>query len=607
MDNLDRRLPGQIDEETPINIRISTSPPISLPLHTRQRPRYYETCAYEPPQNHDGLLNVPRFFQPSQTHHQPSRSMMQLGSSSSIVTSMPTDSLFRQTTPVQDLGDVVQFNRERANAVQRRNEASQFQWLNASFDWHDDDSTNQWLRPNRHPDVNISSQEETFSTDTRLFADQLSDSLGEPSWQATGSYPASTHDPLDPSTLAVQDAHRTYFAGLASEPQQHERTRHYNRQQALEVNACVERMVSTLDARHRGTTMGMDATGPHDAHRTFMCPYAMRYPDRVSYSCFQRLNTIPYVKQHLRHSHHDAIACPHRCQKSRSGPKPPRSRPIAGLSFGPSMCPQIKQRCDRSKSHKEQWDRLYQMLFPGADPIAEPSIGYSTVKRLRGLFKFMKTHGADCLSPIYAQLPRTISFPAPEVMYRRAFCTWLPRVFERQFPLQGQALLGDFLNQINIVLRDNSFLLDCSSGPASLGNAATLRQMDQPNFSFTSMSQMGFQSSQQPSYSATPSTYITQQQGYFQSMAGASFWDAQYNPSTSEISYHNTPIAPQANSGFATPTPLLDEAGLDSQFDRALDDFLFDQFSPRQGSPSQFLDIDVDNDLSQLTTEDPEL
>ncbi|EGR49017.1 uncharacterized protein TRIREDRAFT_107111 [Trichoderma reesei QM6a] len=600
---LDRPLPGQIDEETPINIRISSSPPISLPLHTRQRPRYYETYAYEPPQNHDGLLNVPRFFQPSQTHHQPSRSMMQLGSSSSIVTSMPTDSLYRQTTPVQDLGDVIQFNRERANAVQRRNEASQIKWLNASFDWHDDDSTNQWLRPSHHPDANISSQEETFSTDTRLFADQLSDSFGETSWQATESYPASTHDPLDPSTLAVQDVHRTYIASLASEPQQHERTGRYNSQQALEVDACLERMVSTLDAHHRGTTMGMDATGPHDALPTFMCPYAMRYPDRVSYSCFQKLNTIPYVKQHLRHSHHDAIGCLHKCQKSKSRPNL-----IAGLSFGPDMCFQINgRRSDRSKSHKEQWNRIYQILFPGADRIAEPSIGYSTVKRLRGLFKFMKTHGADCLSPVYAQLPRSISFPAPEVMYRRAFCTWLPRVFERQSPLQGQVLLGDFLNQINIVLRDNSFVLDCFSGSASLRNAATLRQMDQPNFSFTSMSQTGLQSSQQPSYSATPSTYITQHQGYFQPMTGASFCEAQYNPSPSEISYLNTPIEPQANSGFATPTPLLDEATLDSQFDRGLDDFLFDQFSPRQGSPSQFLDIDVDNDLSQLTTEDPEL
>ncbi|KAL7820702.1 hypothetical protein V8C26DRAFT_393080 [Trichoderma gracile] len=608
MNNLNRPLPGQTDEEPPINIRISTSPPINLPLHLRQRPRYYETYAYEPPQHQDGLLNIPRLFQPSQTDHQSSRSMMQLDSSSSIVMSMPTDSLFRQTTPVQDLGDVVQFNQERANAVQRRNEASQIQWLNTSFDWHDDVLTNQWLPLDRSRDVNISSLEETFSADTRLVAEQLSDDLGEPPRQANGCYPGSTHDHLDSGALALEDGHRIHIAGLAVEPQQHERTGYYNSQQALTVEAGVERMVSTLDALHRRTTMGMDTTGPHDAHRTFMCPYAMRYPDRVSYSCFQKLNTIPYVKQHLRHNHHDAIGCPHRCQNRRPGPRPPRNRPIAGLSFGPNMCLQInKQRSDRSKSHKEQWDRIYQILFPGADRISEPSIGDSTVRRLRGLFKFMETHGSDCLSPIYTQLPDTTFYPEPEVMYRRAFCTWLPRVFERRFPPQGQLLLGDFLNQINIFLRDDSFLLKCSSRPASHRNAAALsciRQMEQPDPPFTPMSQMGFQSSQQPSYSATPSAYLTQQQSYFQPMAGASFWEPHYDPSPSEISYLNTPTPLQANSGFTTPTPLFGEGDLDYQFDRGLDDFLFDQFSPRQGSPSQFLDVDVDDDLSQLTTED---
>ncbi|PTB71057.1 hypothetical protein M440DRAFT_1426874 [Trichoderma longibrachiatum ATCC 18648] len=273
------------------------------------------------------------------------------------------------------------------------------------------------------------------------------------------------------------------------------------------------------------------------------------------------------------------------------------------------MCLQInKQRSDRSKTHKEQYERIYQILFPGADRISDPYIGNSTVRWLRGLFKFMETHGTDCLAPVYAQLPGTISYPEPDIMYRRAFCTWLPRVFETRFRPQGQLLPADFLNQISIFLRDSSFCLDGSSGPASLGIAAALsgrRQTDPHEPLFTSMSQMGFQSSQQPSYSAIPSADLTQQQSSLQPIVSASYWEPQYAPTPSEISYLDNLIPPEAHMGFATPTPLLDEADLDSQFDRGQDDFLFDQFSPRQGSPSQFLDIDVDNDLSQLTTEEP--
>lgn len=605
--------PGQTDEEPPISIRISTSPPISIPFHLRQRPRFYETYAYEPPQHHDDPLDVPSLLQPPQANYQTYQSMMRLDPSSSIVTSMPTDSLFAHTTPVQDLGDVVQFNQERANAVQRRNEASQIQWLNTSFDWEGDVLTSQGLPLGRHSHVHVSSldvcPEETFSADTRLFTDQLSDSLGESPWQANGYYPGNTHEHLDHSTLALQDGHHRHAAGLASELRLHGRTGGSNSQQGFAAEAGVEQMVRTLDSVFTRISMAPDATGPHDAHRTFMCPYAMRYPSRVSYSCFQRLNTIPYVKQHLRHNHHDAIRCPHRCQNRRQGPRPPRSRPIAGLSFGADMCLQInKQRSDRSKTHKEQYERIYQILFPGADRISDPYIGNSTVRWLRGLFKFMETHGTDCLAPVYAQLPGTISYPEPDIMYRRAFCTWLPRVFETRFRPQGQLLPADFLNQISIFLRDSSFCLDGSSGPASLGIAAALsgrRQTDPHEPLFTSMSQMGFQSSQQPSYSAIPSADLTQQQSSLQPIVSASYWEPQYAPTPSEISYLDNLIPPEAHMGFATPTPLLDEADLDSQFDRGQDDFLFDQFSPRQGSPSQFLDIDVDNDLSQLTTEEP--
>ncbi|KAL6870563.1 hypothetical protein J3F83DRAFT_736788 [Trichoderma novae-zelandiae] len=605
-----RRLPGQGDEEPPVNSRINAPPSISIPFHPRPRPqRQYQTYAYEPLRHPDGL-NGPPPPQPSQADRQTNRSMMQLGLSPSPVTSVPRASLFAPA-PAQDLGDVVQFNQERANASQRRNEASQIHVLNASFGWDGDVLTSRGLPLDRQRDANISSMdvclEESFSADTRPFPDQWSDNLGEPPWQANGCYPGSTLGYLDQDFPIPRDGHCGHVAGLALEPEQYRRTGSSDNQQALAVEAGVEQMVKSLDSLYMRISMGLDVTGAHDPQRSFMCPYAMRYPDRVSHNCFQKLNSIPYVKQHLRHSHHDAISCPHQCQNRRPGARPLRSRHSARLSFGANMCFQInKQRSDRSKTHKQQWQRIYQILFPGADPVSDPYIGDSTVRRLRSFFKFMENHGNECLTAVYAQLPETLSYPEPDVMYRRAFCTWLPRVFESRFPPQGQLLLGDFLNQINTVLRDNSFLLACSSGPTSQGNAAALpfiRRMDQPDTPFTQVSPTGSLSNQPPSHSAIPSPYLTQQQSSFQDMMGASFFESSYNPTPSETSYLDTPLPPQAEIDSVAPLP--DESDFDYPFD--LHDFLFDQLSPMQGSPSQFFELDVDGILSKMGTGDFEL
>ncbi|PTB69201.1 hypothetical protein BBK36DRAFT_1167061 [Trichoderma citrinoviride] len=599
-----RSLSGQTDEDPRINIRISSSPPINIPFHTRQRPRQYQTFVYEPPQHQDGPLNVPFLLEPfetePQTEYQANRSMMQLESSPSIVTSMPTASLFAQTAPMHDLGDVVQFNQERANASQRRNEASPIHVLNPSFGWNGNVLTSQGLPLARHRDFNISSMDiypETFSVDTRLTNDQWSDDLGEP-WQANG-YQGSTHDFLDPDQdfSNPQSGYSGHIVDLAPGPREHGRIGSADNQRAQVVEAGVEQMVKNLDSLYRRISMGLDVTGAHDAQRSFMCPYAMRYPDRVSHNCFQKLNSIPYVKQHLRHNHHDAISCPHRCQNRRPGARPSRSRPSAGLSFGADMCLQInKQRSDRSRTHKQQWERIYQILFPGADRVSDPYIADSTVKRLRHFFKFMENHGIECLAAVYAQLPDTVSYPEPEIMYRRAFCTWLPRIFESRFPPQGHLLLGDFLSQIDTFLRDDSFLMDSSSGAASLRSAASLpdvRQMGQPDPSFTAMSQMGSLSSQQQSYSAIPSPYLTHQQSSFEPMEGASFLESSFAPTPSEMSYFETPIPLQTDIDSATP--LFDEANLANLFDGH--NFSFDQYGPMQGSPSQFFE-DADGILS---------
>ncbi|KAL7787865.1 hypothetical protein V8C37DRAFT_389309 [Trichoderma ceciliae] len=560
-----------------------------------------------------------------------------------------------RTAPAHFLGDVAQFNQAWTHVSQRRNEASQR--LINSFDWDGSVVVNQGLsvvdRQRIVPgEKNVSSMDvclESFShqgsVDTQPFMDQWSDDLDDLARQSSAAQPGLVDGPhrnmygyLDESLHPSQNGHGWHFTSQAPSPEQYQCTSSFSEQPSLEVELALYRMVESLDALYQRITMGLDVSGcgrgvpsstdknpqppqNNDANAdmrqerpsqfSFMCPYAMRYPDRVNYNCFQRLNTIPYVKQHLRHSHHDAFSCPHRCQNRKAGASNRRSRPDAALCYDTNTCLQInKQRSDRSKTHKQQWERIYQILFPDANRILDPYIGDLTVRRLRGVFKFMENHGSECLAAVYDHLPRNFGFvyPEPEVMNRIAFCTWLPRVFEQRFPPHGQLLLGGFLNQIESVLRNNSYTPAYTPGLVSREKSASLllrHQVEQQGTSLTSTPHLGTMVNHQPHHPAVPPAYPTEQPSPFQAVMESPLFEPHHDYSSFHEPYFSPVNQPQTDVKCSTPTPGVQDSEyefFDSQ------DFLFDKCGPMLGSPSQFFTDAAMNmediDISQTSIEE---
>ncbi|KAM0265709.1 hypothetical protein ACHAQJ_000143 [Trichoderma viride] len=572
---------------------------------------------------------------------------------------MPIASPPKYKVSAQVLGDVAQFNQAWTDASQKRNETSQR--LINSFGWDGTVLTNQGLPlvdrqrillGNNNvssmdvcPD-NFSSQE---SCDTLHFTDQWIDSFGQFSPQSSTTQPAlaieydqhrNMHGYLDERQHHFQSGDRKHTTSHPPSPQEYQPTFKLNEQQSLHVKLGLDQMVESLHAQYQQMTMGSDVSGcghsipgPADenpqtfqgakansnmrqSHHpeaslpllSFICPYAMRFPDRVNHNCFQRLFTIPYLKQHLRSIHHDAMSCPHQCQKQKAKPGTSfrRRRSTTALCYDKDICPQInKQRSNRLKTHKQQWERIYQILFPEANRSLDPYIEDLAVKQLRRIYKFMEDHGSEHLAPVYDQLLPIIrsAYPEPGVLYRIAFCMWLPRVFEQRFSPQGQKLLGDFLNQVKSVQRDNSYALDDAFGSVSRENSASAligHQLERQGASLTSMPPRFETVSYQSQYLDVPTAHLMQQQCPFEDVMTNPLFEPQHDFPPYNTPYFSSATQPQTDAEGAAPPSGIQgsEHKSDSQ------DFLFDQCSPTLGSPSQFLSdasMDIEEYISQTS------
>ncbi|KAL7918034.1 hypothetical protein ACQKWADRAFT_263919 [Trichoderma austrokoningii] len=547
-----------------------------------------------------------------------------------IASPMPILSPPTGTAPSPIVSDVTQFHQIWTDMYQRRDDR-----LINSFDWDGPVLTMQGLPlVNRQRMLsvnnNVSSMGTQESSDMLLLPDTCIDDISEFSQQAstisgqlTESDQHNTHDYLDNGLYPPQDGDGRYIASQAPSPQEHQASFDLAEDHTfLDVKLGIEQMVANLDALYQRPNMGRDISGfgrgiigvadeaqtpqgydtsadimqghhpvQHDGS-SFICPYAMRYPDRVHHNCFQKINTIPYLKQHLRHVHHDAMNCPHQCQKRRAEALHRRSRLNNSLCYDSGTCLQIKQRSDRSRSHIQQWDRIYQILFPQASRISNPCIQDWTIKQLRIIYKFKEKHGAECLAPIYCQLHPNIrqAYPDPEVLYRMAFCTWLPQVFEQRFPTRGQKLLGDFLKQITSAQRHNARILDTTP---ILINGETAQpvlrrpQMERQDTSRASMPPHIETGSDQANYSALFTPFaIQQQQGPIQSRAGDAFFEPQHSYFQHAVPHYVSAFQSQTDIDYLQTAPEIRDPKHDS-FDSQ--DFLFDQCSPIPGSPSQFL------------------
>lgn len=560
---------------------------------------------------------------------QPYSSPMNLSSTPGIVSPISTATASDiHTVPAQVPHDeITNFTQAITGVVQRRNENSHLP--SDFFDWNGDQLTNQGLPLDRQyaaGDNNLSSMDVCLESHPESFVDQQSGDFDDGSLQPSTPRPGpsneydyhNVHGYLDQGPQEPQNGHWSHATSHAPDLQTHHQCMtHLGLQPCHAAEHVLEQMVESLDALYQRNPMDLDVNRPdeppqtprngpsndatqkcsvqdRDAELLFMCPYAMRYPHRVKHSCFQRLKEISYLKQHLRHNHHDATSCPHRCSKSKTAILPQRGglrrgRLNTALFFDESICLRINgQRSDRSKEPKQQWARIYRILFPGANHILNPYIQESTRRRLRTLFKFMENHGGECLATVYDRLPPLVKsvYPRPEVMYRVAFCKWLPRVLEQRFPPQGQRLLGDFLGQIESVLRDSPYTLPNVSG-----------FVQQPHAPSAPISQPGTTPLQQPYYGAASVPYFAQQQSPLSAFMGVSPNEPQY--SYSQLHTPSFPVVSQhpTDDDSTAPAPGEQASGLEFNF------FLFDQCSPLSGSPSQML-VDFDGDISQTNPRD---
>ncbi|KAL7951537.1 hypothetical protein V8C42DRAFT_304373 [Trichoderma barbatum] len=617
------------NEDLPLNHFISI--PQQDQGHTREQQRQLKRLDIPQYSTHSAHNNQPvvTHFQPTQmdwsTMYQSASPTTQLHSSpanslstTNINSPMTADSIFSYTTSLQDFddttrfnqewpkatslqdfGDVAQLSQERTKVSQRRNELSQI--LKDSFDWHGTILTDQGLPLFDRQRIELGDR-------SIASMDQWSDNPGELSQQQHTAQPGLVNDDdlYNMQGYSTEDSQSSQNddRGYISNPAPDDQTASFNHQQSLAVEVTLDQMSAKLDSLYRSNSAYAHITKeyPPATQTLFMCPYAMKYPDRVNHVCFQRLASIPYVKQHLRRRHHDAISCPHQCQNRISSAVSQRSQPNATLSFGSGPCLQInKLRSDRSKTHKQQWERIYQILFPEANRIPDPYIGDMAIKQLRNFYKFMEDHGRQCLASMYAIKP---TYPDPEIMYRMAFCTWLPRVFEWRFPPQGQQLLGGFLNQIKSALRDNYNNMQYPPGIASQDNSASLPrtlQAGQQDPFFSPVPQHDTILGQQPFYPVVPVRYPIRQQNPLQTSAEETSSDT-HSDLPSHISNSTATIRPQMDMDCATPTPHERY----SEYQSEMHDLLVDQCSPVYGSPSQFwtgspLDME-DVEISQMGT-----
>ncbi|KAK1248488.1 hypothetical protein MKX08_006708 [Trichoderma sp. CBMAI-0020] len=537
----------------------------------------------------------------------------------------------RRTAPAQILSDVTQFQQTWTDRYQRRDDR-----LFNSFDWEGTVLTmrgqplvnrQQHMIPAHN---NVSSMGTHESSDMQLPTESWIDNASEFSQQTstisgqlTESDQHNTHDYLDNGLYPPQDGDGRHIASQASSPQEHQPSLGHVEDPLLDVKLGLEQMVASLDALYQRPNMGRHISGygrgilgaaegdpqtpqDYDANAdtmqghfpvlhdksSFICPYAMRYPDSVHHNCFQKINTIPYLKQHLRSVHHDAMNCPHQCQKKRAEAPHRRSRANSALHYDSGTCLQIKQRSDRSRSHIQQWDRIYQILFPHTSRISDPCIKDWTIKQLRAIYRFKEKHGPECLAPVYYRLHPKIrqAYPEPEELYRMAFCIWLPKVFEQRFPTRGQELLGDFLKQINSAQRHNSHNLN--TNPIFLNEEASASvlprlQIERQDTSHASIPPHIEISSDRTSYSAIFTPYaIQQQQSPNPSRADDTFFEPQHDYSQLSVPHYLSTLQSPTDISYLESTPEIQDLGYDS-FDSK--HFLFDQCAPLPGSPSQFL------------------
>ncbi|KAF4991830.1 hypothetical protein FDECE_13901 [Fusarium decemcellulare] len=150
-----------------------------------------------------------------------------------------------------------------------------------------------------------------------------------------------------------------------------------------------------------------DSKKPHDG-KSFACPYYRKDPLRHLDCINLKLNRIPDVKQHLKRRHTPSYSC-QTCFEGFSELQAfenhlrfrncaPRSEGANVDGVSPRAQELLKNRIDRRLSQKEQWHKIWKILFEDPETTQNPHLN-NVVEEVIGIIRdFCKNDGNQVVS-----------------------------------------------------------------------------------------------------------------------------------------------------------------------------------------------------------------
>ncbi|KAF4982106.1 hypothetical protein FZEAL_2212 [Fusarium zealandicum] len=147
---------------------------------------------------------------------------------------------------------------------------------------------------------------------------------------------------------------------------------------------------------------GQDTLGTTNLHDSCLwaCPFLKRRPQIWGRTCKKKLKQISYVKDHIEKVHYLRY-CP-RCFSTfaKDGSTSHLCRykstaPVELITTEKLM--QDKERADSTKTHEEQWQHIYMVLFPNEPVCPDPYLDNITTEGMSRVEKYFRSPRAQKL------------------------------------------------------------------------------------------------------------------------------------------------------------------------------------------------------------------
>ncbi|KAH6869124.1 hypothetical protein B0T10DRAFT_595825 [Thelonectria olida] len=154
------------------------------------------------------------------------------------------------------------------------------------------------------------------------------------------------------------------------------------------------------DEGSRGAGQGTSSARGSRSSRSFACPLLKWKPQRYKRMCSLRHKTTSHVKHHLKKMHTQTY-CP-RCYKTfgqdQVQPHTCLSKPAAPVALiTADKLKKIDKRANRRQSPKEQWQRLYKVLFPNEPPCFNPYLNNAEEEKLSHAEEYLRSERAQMI------------------------------------------------------------------------------------------------------------------------------------------------------------------------------------------------------------------